>query len=58
MHTRRQFIKIAGLTGAVLTVPGMHLVRRVVAQVPGGSLNPIEIPKYTINYEREGGAKK
>jgi spore coat protein A, manganese oxidase len=47
MHTRRQFIKIAGLTGAVLAAPGLDLVRRVVAQVPGGSLDPTEIPKYT-----------
>jgi len=46
MHTRRQFLKIAGLTGTALAVPGLHLVRRVVAQVPGGSLDPTRIPKY------------
>jgi FtsP/CotA-like multicopper oxidase with cupredoxin domain len=47
MHTRRQFIKIAGLTGAALAVPGLNLVRRVVANpVPGGSLDPTRIPKY------------
>jgi FtsP/CotA-like multicopper oxidase with cupredoxin domain len=47
MTTRRQFIKIAGLAGATLGVPGMSLVRRVQAQVPGGSLDPTTIPKYT-----------
>ena len=48
MHTRRQFIKLAGLTGAILTVPGLNLVRRVGADpVPGGSLDPTGIPKYT-----------
>ena len=47
MHTRRQFLKITGLTGTVLAVPGLHLVRRIAAEpVPGGSLDPTGIPKY------------
>src|SRR5262245_17687253 len=47
MSTRRQFITMAGLAAAAAGIPGLSLVRRVLAQVPGGSLNPTSIPKYT-----------
>ncbi|MGH7534597.1 MAG: bilirubin oxidase, partial [Gemmatimonadales bacterium] len=47
MSTRRNFIKMAGLVGTALSVPGVSLVRRVQAQVPGGTLDPTAIPKYT-----------
>ena len=47
MSTRRQFITMAGLAAAAAGIPGLSLARRVLAQVPGGSLDPTSIPKYT-----------
>lgn len=51
MPTRRQFIKIAGMTGAVLAMPVLGPLRCTgvddTKDTKGGRLNPASIPQYT-----------
>jgi spore coat protein A len=47
MITRRQFIRIgAGGATIILTTKIGGLVRVVEAQIPGGGLDPLSVPKY------------
>ena len=47
MLTRRQFLKIgAGGTSIFLTTKFGNLVRVAKAQIPGGTLDPLAVPKY------------
>jgi FtsP/CotA-like multicopper oxidase with cupredoxin domain len=43
---RRQFIKLVGTTGAALFITWKGGVRKVLAQIPGPTLNPVAVPKY------------
>jgi bilirubin oxidase len=49
MVERRQFLKAGTVTGAALLVPAALVVRRraAAAAVPGGTLDPNVLPKYT-----------
>lgn len=47
MHSRRQFIKIVGATGAALCLPGKGIVRRLMAEEANPLLDPNVIPKFT-----------
>ncbi len=44
--SKREFLKFAGMAGVLVAVPGMGLVRRVMAQNPAMNLDPASIPKY------------
>jgi spore coat protein A len=47
MPTRRAFIKMAGASVAALYITTRSgLVRKVLAQIPGGTLDPLSVPKY------------
>ncbi len=46
MITRRDFLKTGAVAGGSLLLLGGRGVPRVLAQVPGGSLDPTTIPKY------------
>jgi len=43
---RRHFLSISGLAGASLLMPFKGLVKRALAAIPGGSLDPGDITKY------------
>ena len=45
MATRRQFLKAGVLTGAGVLFPWKFGLRRVWGAIPGGTLDPITIPK-------------
>jgi FtsP/CotA-like multicopper oxidase with cupredoxin domain len=45
-HTRRQFLRLAAVTGGAVFLPWQIGVGRVFAQVPGGTLDPAGIAKY------------
>jgi FtsP/CotA-like multicopper oxidase with cupredoxin domain len=47
MFGRRGFLKISGLAGAGLFLPKrLGLRRRLLLQIPGGTLDPADVPKY------------
>ncbi len=46
MYSRRQFIKLAGATGAALCIPGKGIVRQLMAQEARPLLDPNAIPKF------------
>jgi FtsP/CotA-like multicopper oxidase with cupredoxin domain len=49
MATRRQFIKYSGLAGAGLYVQTKFgWIRQAFAQIPGGTLDPSDVAKYTL----------
>lgn len=49
MTTRREFIKMAGATGAAgYLSTRFGLLRRTWAQIPGGTLPPADVEKYTL----------
>lgn len=49
MQTRRDFIKTAGLAGAATLLPWRPNVCRLAADaIPGGTLDPALIPKYSL----------
>lgn len=45
MITRRKFMKLESAAGAGLLSPWKGFVGRAFAAIPGGSLDPITIPK-------------
>lgn len=49
MVSRRQFLKITGGGGGLLLTAGVGLTRRsFAAPIPGGTLDPLAIPKYAL----------
>jgi FtsP/CotA-like multicopper oxidase with cupredoxin domain len=46
VNSRRQILKIGAVSGAGLLMPFKGLVKRVFAQIPGGTLPPGDIPKH------------
>jgi len=44
--SRRAFIKLCGAAGLALCLPLKWGTRTVYAQIPGGTLDPLEVPKY------------
>lgn len=48
MLTRRQLLKLGGITGAGLLLPLARKSRRAFAAIPGGTLDPTAIPKYAM----------
>src|SRR3989337_2905268 len=48
MSSRRNFLKISLLGGGGLLLGGRWAVRPLLAQLPGGSLDPIYISKYAM----------
>src|SRR5215204_4221417 len=44
--SRRQFLAAGTVTGASLVLPWQLTVQRALAQVPGGTLDPHDVPKY------------
>ncbi len=44
--TRRAFIKACGIAGVALCLPLKWGTRTVYAQIPGGTLDPLSVPKY------------
>jgi len=51
MSTRRHFIKMVGLTGAALSVPGLSRARHVQAQVPGGAVDAARLEELARELE-------
>ncbi len=47
MVTRRSFLAYTGGTALTLFATGKFGIRQALAQIPGGSLDPASIPKYT-----------
>ena len=45
MASRREFLKVAGISAAALAALRLKLIR-AYAQIPGGTLDPLSIPKY------------
>ncbi len=46
MTSRRQFLKITGAAGAAFFINTKFGFMRVFAQIPGGTLDPLSVPKY------------
>jgi FtsP/CotA-like multicopper oxidase with cupredoxin domain len=46
MLTRRKFLKVSAFTGASLLVPWLSRTPRLMAAIPGGTLDPTTISKY------------
>jgi spore coat protein A, manganese oxidase len=44
--SKREFLKFAGMAGVLVALPGMGMMRRVMAQDPALNLDPTTIPKY------------